>query len=77
METLLSTSLHVASKIHVFFLASRAWGFGTALQRAAKIPSSLIGEVGGRKGVPLAPPEIFGLFPQGGAAEASQNHIVV
>ena len=41
-ETLLSKSLHVASEIHTFFLASHAWGFGTALRRATNILSSLV-----------------------------------
>ena len=49
-ENLSSKSIHVNSDIHAFFLASRSWGFGTALRRAAKIPSSLVGAVGGRRG---------------------------
>ena len=49
-ETFLSTSLHVASEIHAFSLASYAWGFRTALRRSANIPSSLVGAVGGRRG---------------------------
>ena len=55
-ETLLLTSLHVASEIHAFFLASCAWGFRTALHRNANIPSSLIGVVSGRRGGCLLPP---------------------
>ena len=47
VETLFSASLNTASDIHMFSLASQARGFGTALRRAAKIPSSLVGVVGG------------------------------
>ena len=54
-----------------------AWGFGTSLRRFAKIPSSLVEAVDGRRGGTLAPPELFGVFPQGGALEAYQNHLVV
>ena len=56
-ETLLLKSLHVASEIHAFFLASRAGGFGTALRRSAKIPFSLVGAVGGQRGGRLGPPK--------------------
>ena len=49
------TILHMASKIHAFFLASCASGFGTALRRAAKILSTLVGAVGGRREIPLSP----------------------
>ena len=56
METLLSTIFHVASEIHMFSLASRACSFEMALRRAAKILSSLVGVVGGRRGRYLRPP---------------------
>ena len=49
-ETLSLTSLHVSSEIHSFLCWSLPWGFGTDLRRAAKIPSSLVGSVGGRSG---------------------------
>ena len=55
-ETLESMSLHVAAKIHEFFRAYRARGFGTALCRAAKIVSSLVGSIGGQRGGFLRPP---------------------
>ena len=54
-EKLLSTSLHVTADIHMFFLAPWDCGFGTALSRAAKIPSSLVGEVGGWRDSQLRP----------------------
>ena len=54
-ETLPSTSLHVASEIHAFSLESRAWVFRTALHKAAKIPSSLVGAFGGRRGSRFRP----------------------
>ena len=77
METLSLTSLHVVSDIHAFSLASCARGFGTALSRAAKIPSSLFRAVGGWRGSRLRPPEVPGVILQGGAEEATQNHIMV
>ena len=46
VETLVSTSLHVASNIQAFFLFSLALSFGISLHRAAKITSSLVGVVG-------------------------------
>ena len=49
-ETLLLTSLHVSSKIHTFFLASRAFGLGIAPRRPTKSLSSLLGVVRGRRG---------------------------
>ena len=49
-ETLLSTSLRVAAEIHSFLLAYHTRGFGTALCRAAKILSSLVGSVSSRRG---------------------------
>ena len=55
LETLLSTSLHVSSKIDPLFLLSLACGFGTSLRRAAKIPSSCVGSAGGRRGRRLSP----------------------
>ena len=55
-ETLSSTSLHVAAKIHSCLLASRACAFGTALRRAAKILSSPTGSVGSRRGSFFRPP---------------------
>ena len=64
-ETLLSTSLHMAFKIHTFYLASCAWGFGTALRRAAKIPSSLVRAVGGRRRIRLRPPRYFVCYLRG------------
>ena len=44
-------SLRVSSKIHAFFLASRALGLGMALRRATKSLSSLVRVVGGRRGI--------------------------
>ena len=64
-ETLLSTSLHAASKIYAFFRASRALGFGTALCRAVKSPSSLVGVVGGRRGSRLRLPRYSECFLRG------------
>ena len=55
-ETLSSTSLHVATKIHAFFQASLALGFATALRRPVKVPYSLVGVVGGRRGSRLLLP---------------------
>ena len=55
-ETLLSTSLHVAANIQSFFLASRARAFRTALRKAAKMLSSLVGAFGGRRGSFFRPP---------------------
>ena len=49
-KTLLSTSLHVATKIHSFLRDSHARTFGTALRRATKILSSLVGSVGSQRG---------------------------
>ena len=77
METFQRESLRVASDIHAFLLASLDSGFSTDLRRAAEIPSSLVGAVGGRRGGRLRPPEVPGVFPKGGAAEATQNHIMV
>ena len=48
-------SLHVYSNIHSFLCRSLTWDFGTALRMAAKIPSSLVGSVGGRSGNFLLP----------------------
>ena len=76
-ETLLSTSLHVVSKINAFFLASLAVGFGTDLRRAAKSLPSLAGVVRGQGGGALEPPEVLILFPQGGAAEAYKDQVMV
>ena len=67
-ETLFLTSLHVDSEIHAFLLASCDWGFGTALRRAAKIPSSFIEAVGGRRGSRLPPRGIWHV-PSGGCCE--------
>ena len=50
VETLVSTNLHVADKIQELFHASRAFGFGISLLRAAKIMTSLIGVVRVRRG---------------------------
>ena len=50
-ETLLSMSLHMSANIHKFFLASRAFGLGMALRRAAKNISSLFEVVGERMGI--------------------------
>ena len=49
-ETLLSASLHVVAEIHTFLRTSLALGFGKTLYRAAKIPSSFVRVVGGRRG---------------------------
>ena len=54
-ETLLSTSLHVSSDIHPFFLRFLACAFGTALRRATEIPSSCVGSGGGQRGSCLRP----------------------
>ena len=56
VETLSSTSLHVSSEIHSFRLPSRTFAFGTALCRAAKASSSLVGVVGGLRGHFFRPP---------------------
>ena len=58
-ETLSSTSLHVSSDIHPFFLLSLACGFGTALRRAAKILSSCLGSDGGQRVICLRPVRYF------------------
>ena len=55
-ENLLLTSLHVASEIHSFLLASCTRAFGTARCRAAKILSYLVGLVGDQKGSLFRPP---------------------
>ena len=65
-KTIPSTILHVASKINAFFLATRAWGFGTALHRAAKILFSLVGAVGGWRGSCLCPPRCLACPLRGG-----------
>ena len=52
-ENLSSTSLHVSSDIHLFFLISRACGFGIALCRDAKIQYSHVGADGGQRGIRL------------------------
>ena len=71
METLSSTSLHVSAKIHVFFLASWAFGLGMDLRRAVKSPSSLVSVVGGQRGGAHVPPEVIGVLHQGGDVEVS------
>ena len=50
VETLSSVSLHVVSKIHAFFFASRAFGFVASLRRASNILSSLFRVVRGWRG---------------------------
>ena len=50
-ETLMLTILHMSTDIHAFFLASRALEFGSALHRAMKSPSYLVGVVGDRRGI--------------------------
>ena len=70
-ETLSSMILHVATNIHAFFLGSQGLGLGMDLCRAANIPSPFVGVVGGRRGGALVPPEVLGVFPQGGTVEAS------
>ena len=50
-DTLMSTRLHVASKIQLFFLDSFDLGFEIVLLKAANILSSLIGVVGGSRGI--------------------------
>ena len=45
-----STSLHVASEIHAFLLASCAFGSRIYLCRDAKRQSYIIGVVGGQRG---------------------------
>ena len=67
-ETLLSKSLHVVAEIHTFFRAYQDRDFGTALRRAANILSYLVGSFGVQRGGALAPPEVPGVLPQGGAA---------
>ena len=41
----------MSENIHAFFLASRAFGLGMALHRAAKSLYSLVGVVRGRRGI--------------------------
>ena len=50
VENLLSMSVHVASDIQVFFLASLAFGFGITLHMAEKIPYFLVGWLMGQRG---------------------------
>ena len=54
-ENLSSTSIHVSSEIQLFILLFLACGFGTALLRDAKVPSSLVGLTGGQSGSFLHP----------------------
>ena len=49
-ENLLLKILHLATDIHAFFRASLDLGSGTALLRAVKSLTSLVGGVGGRRG---------------------------
>ena len=70
METLSFTSLHVAARIHTFSLTSRGLGFGMALRRAAKSPSSLVRVVGGRRGGRLRLPR-YSVYP---LREALRKH---
>ena len=65
MQRLSSTSLHVSADIHMFFLASQDLGFGTALRRAAKSPSSFVRVVGGRRGIRVRLPRYFVCYLKG------------
>ena len=76
-ETLSLMSLHISSDIHSFVLRSLTCGFGTALRRAAKMPSSLVGLVGGLSGSFLRPPELLNMLLLGGTAKAYQHHVMV
>ena len=55
-ETLSSMSLHVSAKIQAFCLASHVFALGTALRRAAKSSSILVGFTGGLTGHRFRPP---------------------
>ena len=61
-EILVSASLHVDYDIQEFFLASLALGFRTALSKAAKSLSSLIGVVGGQRGIHTSRPKYLAFF---------------
>ena len=50
-ETLSLMSLHMYANIQAFFLASHEFGLGMDLRRSAKITSSLVGVVGGQRGI--------------------------
>ena len=62
MDTLVSTSLHVSSKIHVFFLAYLDFGLGISWRMLVKSFPSLIGVNGGRKGRRVYHPSYFECF---------------
>ena len=55
----------MASEIHAFSLASRAWVFGTALRRAAEIPSSVLGVIVGRRRSRLCFPSYLECYLRG------------
>ena len=50
-QTLLSTFLHMSIDIHTFFLDSLVFGLGMDLRMASKSLSSLVGVVGGQRGI--------------------------
>ena len=56
VDNLFSMSLHMHSKIQSFFLSSRDFGFGVALRRTTKSPSSIIGLIRGRRGIRVRRP---------------------
>ena len=56
VETLLSMSLHVSAEIQTFHFASRGFGLGTALRRAANSVSGRDGFSGGLTGHRFRPP---------------------
>ena len=58
-ETLLLTSFHVSANIHAFRIASCAFAFGTALNRAENASSSSVGFVGGLSSRFFCPPRYF------------------
>ena len=61
-ENIVSTSLHVSAKINMFFFDSHDLGLGNYQQRAAKILSSLVGVVGGWRGVCMRRPRYFAYY---------------
>ena len=64
-ENLASTILHMDPEIQALFLAYPAFGFGISLCKAAKNLSSIVGVVGGQRGICVRLPRYLSCLLRG------------